>query len=711
MTNVSEEGYDSKFAALRARQGIMTRLTPFLEVALIVAVFVAYGAWPTPDVNEQYYVGKAIHFWNHDWLGNDPFLNTPDSHWLFYATFGLFSFLFSQNVMVWVGRVLVWLATACAWRRLSRVLLPIPFFCVLTATGFAFYLESFHLAGEWIIGGVEGKSFAFPLVFWGLSHFFEGKYNRGWILMGMGAAFHALVGGWTVLACLLSWMLERLFNRRLRGTKTFFKDLTRMLPGLVIGGLVSLLGVVPALRLDQGATREIIAESRRIYVYERLSHHLVASSLPWTFLGRFSCLVLAFALVAVLGALLTRRWRPDHDAGALAATSVERERFFRLNAFVCAACLFAAFGATVDWGSKWLAESGRIADYHEAAGILRYYWYRLSDWAVPFGLVFGVARLAKLLFDVLLKKIDEKRRAGDGTRFLYDATASGALTLLGVLAAYWGFRFVFYRHAVAVAKAIATDALLPLPKPTEGLSFIATVDFLGAFLLLAFAGLWFFKGRRLSKDDENAPRIPSTPLLTAFILWIAIIGFVGPMWRLAYYVDLRGVKVIPRSAPPKESIADGWIDACEWARDNTPQEAVFLVPRGCESFKWHAHRAEAGNWKEIPQDAKSIVKWNRKMEHFYANPGEAKDSPTRWNQALNVVFINKGLDRVLKESERYGYQYAVVETPPYTIFSVPEAARRWQIFIDRCCVYSNPQFVVLKLHDLPSREKDSSTKK
>ena len=231
--------------------------------------------------------------------------------------------------MVWVGRVLVWLATACAWRRLSRVLLPIPFLCVLTAMGFAFYLESFHLAGEWIIGGVEGKSFAFPLVFWGLSFFFEGKYNRGWILMGLGAAFHALVGGWTVLACLLSWILERLFNRRLRGTKTFFKNLTRMLPGLLIGGLVSLLGVVPALRLDQGATREIIAESRRIYVYERLSHHLVASSLPWTFLGRFSCLVLAFALVAVLGALLTRRRRAEHDAEALAATSVERERFFR----------------------------------------------------------------------------------------------------------------------------------------------------------------------------------------------------------------------------------------------------------------------------------------------------------------------------------------------------------------------------------------------
>ena len=37
------------------------------EILLIFVVFVFYGAWPTPDVNEQYYVGKAIHFWNPSW--------------------------------------------------------------------------------------------------------------------------------------------------------------------------------------------------------------------------------------------------------------------------------------------------------------------------------------------------------------------------------------------------------------------------------------------------------------------------------------------------------------------------------------------------------------------------------------------------------------------------------------------------------------------
>ena len=44
-----------------------------IEIALIVAVFFIQGAWPVPDVNEPYYLGKAIHFWNQSWLRGDFF--------------------------------------------------------------------------------------------------------------------------------------------------------------------------------------------------------------------------------------------------------------------------------------------------------------------------------------------------------------------------------------------------------------------------------------------------------------------------------------------------------------------------------------------------------------------------------------------------------------------------------------------------------------
>ncbi len=663
-------------------------LSSALELALIFGVFAAYGAWPVPDVNEQYYVGKSIHFWNRAWLANDPFLNTPDSHWLFYATFGLLSLIFKQNALVWVGRCVVWFLTALAWRRLSRALIPKRWLAVLTAAAFAFYLESFHLAGEWIFGGVEGKGFAFPFVFWGLACFLEGKYNRAWILYGVGSAFHVLVGGWAVLASLVAWAFDawngqgakNFVGRFSAGLRAFARALTKTAPGLILGGAISLLGVLPALALDSGATPEIIRESRQIYVFERLAHHLVASSLPWTFQLRFLLLVVA----TCLGFGIARSLARLDDATSTNAT--DETRFFstqygRLISFVGAAFAFACVGATIDWGAKKLAALEIISDSKEAAGLLRYYWYRLSDWAVPLGLVFFST-------DALLNLL-RRLQTNDATRDENKSTLAPFLVwFFGALGVYWIFRSVFYRVAVACAQADAVDGLIPLPKPTEDVSFLASVDALGVLLLvLLVCAALSQRTRSCGKRALNA----------GVGVWLAIIVAAAPCWRLASFVDLRGTKVVPRSAPPKESIADGWLDVCRWVRENTSEKAIFLAPRGCDSFKWEARRAEAGSWKEIPQDAKSIVRWNRKMEVFYANPGAKPDSPMRWNQPLIVVFINKGRARILEESKRYGYQYAIVETPPYTISAIPEATRRWNEFEKNDVVYENDQFVVLKL--------------
>lgn len=668
----------------------LARFGVFVEILLIFGVYCAYGAWPVPDVNEQYYVGKAIHFWNPDWLGHDEFLNTPDSHWFFYAAFGLLSFAFSGDALVWAGRVLIWFATACAWRRLSWALLPKRWLAPLTAAAFAFYLESFHLAGEWIFGGVEGKGFAFPFVFWGLANFVEGKYNRAWILYGIASAFHVLVGGWVVLASLFAWSLaarveygatrktetekrgfaERI-SRRIRGFLAAFR---RTLPGLLVGGAISLFGLIPALRLDAGATAEIIRESRQIYVFERLSHHLVASSLPWTFLTRFALLTLAFGIVVALTAALKRR---DETS-----CKEESARFFRAETFVFGAIFFAIIGLIFDFGAKYWFENPR-----DAARFLRYYWFRLSDWAVPFGLVFGAARLGLLVFDgkKTPRPVENAQVANESAE---RKLASAATWTAFGLVVYWLFRNEFFQIASRTAAAQATDGLIPLPKPTESVAFLATLDLFGALFLI---GALIFATFRSRLKTRLAPFAA-----TGLAVWLAVLFVVAPGWRLATFVDLRGTKVIPRSAPPKESIADGWLDVCRWVRENTPEKAVFLAPRGCDSFKWEARRAEVGSWKEIPQDARSIVRWYRKMERFYATG--PKDSPTRWNQPLIVAFLNKGRAAVLKESEKYGYDYAIVENPPYMITAIPEANRRFQEFVDGDLVYKNDQFVVFKFN-------------
>ncbi len=697
------------------------RAQTLVEILLVFGVFFAYGAWPIPDVNEQYYVGKAIHFWNPEWLAADPFLNTPDSHWLFYAAFGTLSFFFSQNALVWAGRVLIWALTACAWVRLSRALIPRRWVAPLTAAAFAFYLESFHLAGEWIFGGVEGKGFAFPFVFWGLACFVEGKYNRAWILYGFGAAFHVLVGGWAVVASLGAWAISAHFEfdaaakngekialrRRLRG---FGAALAKTLPGLIVGGAISLIGLIPALKLDAGATAAELARSREIYVFERLAHHLVASSLPWTFLLRFSLLTAAFLAALVGTAVLVRRSRrsePALDAANPASEETSR-RFFRATAFVGAAISIACVGLVVDFGSKrcanpetagsavavvyrWVAETAGLVDRFDdpraAAGWLRYYWFRLSDWAVPFGLVFLVARSLAIL---------ERRAAGSGVeRRIAAALVWGAIGCVG----YRFLRSAFEETARRLAAANALPGTIPVPKPTEDVSFlaavVATAGVLAALGLLAAA---FGASRREKTANAGAfGRRAAFATASGWAFWCVVLFVVAPCWRLAYFVNLRGTRVVPRSAPPKESIADGWLDVCRWVRENAPEDAIFLVPRGCDSFKWEARRAEVGSWKEIPQDARSIVRWFRDMERLYANPGTKKDSPTRWNQPLVVVFINKGRERVLAESADMGYQFAILEAPPYMITAIPEAKKRFEEFAKEDEVYRNAQYVVLRL--------------
>ena len=47
-------------------------------------------------------------------------------------------------------------------------------------------IERFHMAGEWVIGGVEAKGFAYVLVFLGLEAVVRNRWNRAWLLLGGG---------------------------------------------------------------------------------------------------------------------------------------------------------------------------------------------------------------------------------------------------------------------------------------------------------------------------------------------------------------------------------------------------------------------------------------------------------------------------------------------------------------------------------------------
>ena len=139
-----------------------------------------------------------------------------------------------------------------------------------------------------------------------------------------------------------------------------------MLPGLIVGGLLSLPGLLPGIAINLGADGEIVTRANVIYVYERLPHHLSFFGMSKALRNRFALLVAAWVLLAVVVPAdegrrrLRRRERlaPDRTGG---------------DSDECV---------------------GRLQP-QMAAGWLRFYWFRLADALVPLGVaLWSVALVA-----------------------------------------------------------------------------------------------------------------------------------------------------------------------------------------------------------------------------------------------------------------------------------------------------------------------------
>jgi hypothetical protein len=57
----------------------------------------------------------------------------------------------------------------------------------------------------------------------------------------------------------------------------------------------------------------------------------------------------------------------------------------------------------------------------------------------------------------------------------------------------------------------------------------------------------------------------------------------------------------------------GYRELAEWARENTPKDAVFLVPPDEESFRVHARRAIVVNFKGVPQLSAELPEWRDRL--------------------------------------------------------------------------------------------------
>lgn len=475
-----------------------------LEIALIFLIFFIHAGWPVPDVGEAHYLGKAKHYWNPAWASGDFFLGTADVHAVFYRTSGWLTLWLPLPAAAWVGRSIVWLLLSWAWRRLSVAIVPAPLFSVLSAAIFVTFCGRFHMAGEWVVGGFEAKGFAYVLVLLGLEMVVRGRWGGSLICFGGASAFHVLVGGWSVVATMFAWLFS---PRR--------PPITKLILPAIVGGLLSLGGVWPALELTWGSDPELVTEANQIYVYGRLSHHLVPQAFRGWFVVRHLLLV-----VALVPLVLS------------APKSIE---LTRLRYFVAAALAIAIAGFVLGiiawWQPAW------------AAGLLRYYWFRMTDAMVP---------LAAALFAIAI--LAQWRRE---------------------------------------------------------------------------QSRWFPVG------------LAAVMLVTALHLGDTV------RYRLEYLTP-RGDWTLPRV-----DLAE-WRKIADWASQDTPPDAVFLVPRLSQTFRWYSGRGEVVTRKDIPQDAASIVEWWRRLSELEGAAGDvAGDS-----------LASIGAERLENLGRKYGASYVVTRPDP-----------------------------------------------
>ncbi|MCH2114312.1 MAG: hypothetical protein MK171_05300 [Pirellulales bacterium] len=347
----------------------------WLEIALIFAIFFVFGGAPAPHVNETYYLTKAKHYWEADWCAGDPFLESADAHSVFYWCIGWLTGYFSLTTVAWIGRVVAWLLLAVAWQRLSSRVCPGRWRGVLTAMMFGAMLEHTTFAGEWVVGGVEGKCFAYAFVFFGLAALADRKWPAVWPWLGLASAFHVLVGAWSFVAASLVWITRSPAER---------PPLRQILPPVLLGAVLALPGLIPALLLTHGVDSDSIAQANTIYVFDRLPHHLAPLKLPHDELVGKAIRHEGLLLALVLLWLSCRRNMASHTAHGTHARNLER--------ILCFAGWSAMFSAS---GLVWHALTWDRPVL--AARVLKYYWFRLGDIAVPLAVCLAVGWLTHLL--------------------------------------------------------------------------------------------------------------------------------------------------------------------------------------------------------------------------------------------------------------------------------------------------------------------------
>ncbi len=178
---------------------------------------------------------------------------------------------------------------------------------------------------------------------------------------------------------------------------------------------------------------------------------------------------------------------------------------------------------------------------------------------------------------------------------------------------------------------------------------------------------------------ERLVRERSRLALPALAIAVAL-----PAWHL---VEVSAARWQDATPPADAKMLDpaAWREACQWVRNNTPAEAMFLVPRGSQSLSWYAHRRSVVAWKDVPQDAATLVIWRDRFFdvqwHYDSENGDENGEYVPYGS-----LALQGTSRIRELAAKYRFDFVITrEYPPlglpvahanawYTVYAVSPAA-------------------------------------
>jgi hypothetical protein len=101
--------------------------------------------------------------------------------------------------------------------------------------------------------------------------------------------------------------------------------------------------------------------------------------------------------------------------------------------------------------------------------------------------------------------------------------------------------------------------------------------------------------------------------LTAWRRPVAILALMGMALLIAYRVPTLDRVLSQQSS----AVQADWRAACQWIQKNATKESVLYATNDNWSLRWYAERPEYFSFKDCPQDAVSIIEWNRRSWVIY----------------------------------------------------------------------------------------------